>query len=138
MTESTTTVSNVRVAVHPEGIDPELKSFRHWVVWEAVPKSDDKIDKIPHDPKTGKRADTTDSRTWASFPEALEALEVSPDRYAGLGFVFSSGDPFTGVDLDSCRDPETGVLEQWAATILAAFEEGAYIEASPSGCGVHI
>jgi putative DNA primase/helicase len=138
MTETTTTAkSKARQAVQPTGIDDELKTFCHWVVWRAAPKGVDKIDKVPYDPKTGKRASSTDSRTWASFSEALEALEASPDRYDGIGFVFSSGDPFVGIDLDNCRDPETGQLQEWAAAIVAAFED-AYKEISPSGRGVHI
>src|SRR3954471_6181182 len=135
MTETTTSTTKVRVALDPDGIDDELKSFGHWTVWKALPKGVDKIDKIPYDPKTGKRASTTDSRTWASFSEALEAVETG--GYDGIGFVFSSGDPFVGIDLDNCRNPETGELEEWAAAIVDSFV-GAYIEASPSGRGVHI
>jgi putative DNA primase/helicase len=50
--------------------------------------------------------------------------------------VFSSGDPFCGVDLDGCRDPETGEMEHWAKEIVEALSS--YAEVSPSGRGVHI
>jgi putative DNA primase/helicase len=83
----------------------------------------------------GRRASTTDSRTWTTFAEALETFKSG--RWDGLGFVFSSGDPFFGIDLDNCRDPETGTLEEWASKILDAFPN-AYKEVSPSGSGVHI
>jgi primase-polymerase (primpol)-like protein len=51
--------------------------------------------------------------------------------------VFSSGDPYTGIDLDDCRNPETGAIAPWARRIIDRVQEG-YIETSPSGTGVHI
>ena len=51
--------------------------------------------------------------------------------------MFSSGDPFAGIDLDKCRDPESGEIEPWAQEILDRVP-GAYVEASPSGRGMHI
>jgi len=40
------------------------------------------------------------------------------------------------VDLDDCRDPETGVLEPWAADAVATLNS--YTEVSPSGTGVKV
>jgi putative DNA primase/helicase len=116
-----------------ENIPTAMKSYRHWVCWR-LEERDDKLTKIPYDPLTARHASSTDSRTWRSFDEAVAALEVG--EYDGIGFVFSSGDPFTGIDLDKCRNPETGELEPWAAEIVA--KSGSYAEASPSGTGVHI
>jgi putative DNA primase/helicase len=122
-------------ALEPENIPRELKGYAHWVVWKAVRRGA-KIDKHPYDPKRAdKRASTTDSRTWATFPEALEALEFG--GYDGVGFVFSSGDPYVGIDLDDCRDPETSEIEEWARAIIAGFTDK-YVETSPSGEGVHV
>jgi putative DNA primase/helicase len=56
--------------------------------------------------------------------------------YPGVGFVFTSGDPYVGVDLDGCRDPGTGEIEEWARRIIGALDS--YSEVSPSGSGVHI
>jgi putative DNA primase/helicase len=57
--------------------------------------------------------------------------------YEGVGFVFCSADPYVGIDLDHCRDPETGEIEEWAREIIEGFEFK-YVEASPSGEGVHV
>jgi len=54
-----------------------------------------------------------------------------------VGFVFSSADPFVGIDLDDCRDPETGAISEWAQKIIGRVSEG-YTEISPSGEGVHV
>lgn len=112
----------------PENIPDELKTYDHWVAHR---------NKEPYDPKTGGRASTTDSRTWAPFLEALDALESG--AYDGIGFVFSSGDPYVGVDLDGCRDPETGEIGAWACRVIDTFADpGLYVEVSPSGRGVHL
>ena len=41
-----------------------------------------------------------------------------------------------GIDLDDCRDPETGEIASWAQQIVDALES--YTEVSPSGRGLHI
>lgn len=69
---------------------------------------------------------------WRPFEEAIEVLE----RYDGVGFVFSSGDPYTGVDLDNCIQQETGEIEQWALEIIRHLDS--YTELSATGRGVHI
>jgi primase-polymerase (primpol)-like protein len=137
MEQTTATAESlVRVAVSPESIDKAFKEFDHWVCWRAVPKEDGEgFDKIPLDPKTGKRASTTDSRTWNSFPEVLEAYDSG--RYDGIGFVFSSGDPFVGIDIDNCRDLETGEVSDRVLDYIKQFEN-AYVEASVSGKGIHL
>jgi putative DNA primase/helicase len=108
-----------------ENIPEELRRRPQWVVHK---------EKVPYIAGGVGRASSTDSLTWRTFEEAVQALRTG--RYDGIGFVFSSGDPYAGVDLDNCRDPETGKIEEWAAKIATAF--GGYAEASPSGTGVHI
>ena len=116
-----------------ENIPEELRRRPQWVCWK-LEKRDGKPTKVPYIAGGGGKASSTNSLTWRSFEEGVQALETG--RYNGIGFVFSSGDPFAGVDLDDCRDPETGELEEWAAKIVEAF--GSYAEVSQSGTGVHI
>ena len=111
----------MRTGIISENIPEELRRRRQWVNYDAR--------KIPHTPGTKRRADSTDSETWRSFEEA-----AADGR--GVGFVFTSGDPYTGVDLDKCRDPETGVVEPWAQEIAEDLD--GYVEVSPSGTGLHI
>jgi putative DNA primase/helicase len=119
--------------VNLDCLPEELSQRRQWVVWK-LEERDGKPTKIPYIAGGSGKASSTDSLTWRSFEEAVRALETG--RYDGLGFVFSSGDPFAGVDLDDCRDPETGALEEWAEKIVEDF--GSYAEVSQSGKGVHI
>src|SRR5206468_7814503 len=52
----------------------------------------------------------------------------------GVGIVL--GDGLVGVDLDHCRDPETGAIAPWAQTVIATLDS--YTEVSPSGTGLHV
>ncbi len=125
--------SGARHAEILDNIPEELRRRRQWVVWR-LEERDGKPTKIPYIAGGVGRASSTDLMTWRTFEEAVQTLKTG--RYDGVGFVFSSGDPFAGVDLDGCRHPETGELEEWATEIVEAF--GGYAEASPSGTGVHI
>jgi putative DNA primase/helicase len=50
--------------------------------------------------------------------------------------VLSSGDPFTGIDFDNVRNPETGVVDGWVKEWLETFD--GYAEVSPTGRGIHV
>jgi putative DNA primase/helicase len=112
-------------AIYEARIPEELRQRPQWVVHRG---------KIPYTPGTGKRASSTDLMTWRSFEDAMTAYKAG--GYDGVGFVFSSADPYVGVDLDKCRNPETGELTSEARRIVD--DLGGYAEVSPSGTGVHI
>jgi len=105
-----------------------FKGFHNWVLWTP--------EKVPLDPKNLKAASTTDPDTWGTYDEAEKAyLSCKDDSIAGIGFVFTDS-PFTGIDLDKCRDPKTGRIDTWAMDIVNAFRS--YTEISPSETGLHI
>jgi len=87
-------------------------------------------------PKTiyGNNASSTASLTWSKFDEVRRVFESG--GYDGVGFVFTRDAGFSGVDLDHCRDPATGMIDEWAAAIIARLNS--YTEVSPSGTGVHV
>lgn len=109
----------------PTNIPEELRGRDQWVAHK---------EKQPYTPGTNRRASSTDLMTWRSFEEAVAALKTG--HFDGVGFVFSSADPYTGIDLDGCHDPETGEIDPEAQEIMDAL--GGYTEVSPSGTGVHI
>jgi putative DNA primase/helicase len=125
-------VTNERLLpVNVESIPEELRVRPQWVVWKAV---GDKPDKVPYSARTGRKASSTDLLSWSTFEEALKAYKG--DGYTGAGFVFSSGDPFSGIDLDGCVDPKTGEVAAWAMEIVRYFQS--YTELSATGSGLHI
>jgi putative DNA primase/helicase len=119
-----------------ENIPEQLNERPQWVCWRLEMR-DSKPTKVPYTPGTERRASSTDLMMWATFSEALAAYEAGEPPYAGIGFVFCSADPFVGIDLDDCRDAESGEVAPWAQGIIDRVQEG-YVEASPSGEGVHI
>jgi len=116
-----------------DNIPNELKEYPHWVCW-AVEQRAGKETKVPYSPHGGK-AKADDPSTWGTFEQAKTYLEQH-ENLAGIGYVFSADDPFCGIDLDKCRDAESGIIETDAQKIIEDF--GSYTEISPSGRGVHI
>jgi putative DNA primase/helicase len=111
----------------------ELMTRPQWVAWRMESRGG-RPAKVPHNPMSGGLASTGDLRTWGTYEQARSfSTEQAMD---GVGYVFSAEDPYTGIDLDKCRDPETGATADWAQEIITALRS--YTEISPSGTGVHI
>lgn len=102
-----------------------LKNCAQWVVQR---------NKIPYDPKTGRKASSMNRAHWGSFEEAQTRCEYGD--FDGLGFVFSADDDFVFIDLDDCMT-EDGELNSFAEEVLKLFPS-TYIEISMSEKGLHI
>lgn len=121
--------------VDPDGF-PDVRRGRHtWVCWRYEYR-DDEWRKVPIDPATGTRASATDDSTWHTFQKAWDYHSHPDTDTDGVGYVFTDAGPIVGVDLDDCRDPDTGDLDQWAQDVLDALD--GYAEVSTSGTGVHV
>lgn len=111
-----------------------LKQLSQWVCWREETR-DDETTKVPIDPETTDYASSTDPETWGTYDKAVTRYQED-GSLDGVGFVFSQEDSFVGVDLDGCRDPESGDIEDWAEDIISRLDS--YTEVSPSGTGFHI
>jgi len=112
----------------------DLRALPQWVVWKLVPGKP-KPKKVPYNSRCSRQlASTTDATTWGTYDDSVKTCNER--QFAGIGFVFSKDDPFVGIDLDTCRNPETGELAPWAHQIMEQLDS--YCEVSPSGTGVHI
>jgi hypothetical protein len=109
----------------------ELAEVPRWICWREELDANGRPTKVPYS-VNGRKAKSTDPSTWATRAEAERVCEER--KYDGIGIIL--GDGLGGVDLDSCRDPETGELTRWAQEILDGFHS--YAEISPSGTGVKI
>jgi putative DNA primase/helicase len=116
-----------------EDVPRKLTEHNQWLCWRTEER-DGKKTKLPIDPTSGEFASTTDPATWAAFETARDRLQSGQED--GLGFVFTDDDPIVGVDLDDCRDPETGQPEQWAKEVIETLDS--FTEVSPSGTGYHV
>lgn len=104
-------------------VPPELRRLQQWVgSWNGTPMNAHK----PH-----KRASTASPSTWSSLSHVLENF-----TNFDIAFIFTADDPYVGVDLDACRDPETGEIADWAQKIVDLLDT--YTEISRSGTGLHL
>ena len=125
--------------VNFNAIPMELKRIPRWVLWRYVEVGEDgnkRWSKLPTQ-ANGLSASSTNSQTWADFLAVQHAYEDNPDRFAGVGFVFSDEDNLIGIDLDDCFDCATQSFTNAAMQQLAESIQG-YMEVSPSGTGVKI
>ena len=114
-----------------DNIPYEMKKLSQWVVRQG---------KMPLNPKTmysesvRQYALVNDSSTWSDIDTAIYCCQ----KYAldGIGFVFASGQPYVGIDLDTCFDPVSKQFSDSAQAIIDMLDS--YTEFSPSMYGVHI
>ncbi|KEP27255.1 phage/plasmid primase, P4 family [Bacillus zhangzhouensis] len=113
-----------------KNIPQELKNAPQWILWRSEER-DGKKTKVPYQ-IDGSMAQSSNKRTWSTFPTILKFYNNRD--YDGIGFMFSKDDPFIGIDIDHCV--EDGILSPFAQEIVDSV--GSYTEFSPSGEGVHI
>jgi hypothetical protein len=116
-------------------LPPALNHLRdqpRWVAWDYRWKNG-RWTKPPIDPKTGRLADVSDPKTWATFDVALAGMQKY--KLAGVGLVLTGDDNLTGIDLDDCIS-DSDSLWDMAAEVIGYSET--YAEISPSGDGIHL
>ena len=92
---------------------------------------DGKPTKVPYNPRTGGRAQSTNPSTFAPLPMARESLERGGYDGIGVGIFGSLG----AIDIDHCVS-DAGELSEMAADIMQTMN--AYTEYSPSGKGLRV
>jgi hypothetical protein len=111
-----------------------------WVAWQTQDRGG-KPTKVPFNPNGRAEAKANDHTTWGTREEAEKRAAGlrKPYGLGGVGIEFTAADDgwsTGGIDLDSCRDKESGQLELWAANLIERFKS--YTEVSPSGTGAKI
>lgn len=110
-------------------IPGELRDYEQWIVWKYE-KVNDKLTKVPYDPKTGYLANVNEPNTWTTFSNAIFVA----NNYNGIGFVLTKNDPFAFIDLDDANNNKDICKKQ-----IEIYEKfNSYAEYSPSGKGLHI
>jgi hypothetical protein len=81
----------------------------------------------------GQLAKSDDPGTWGLYVDAVQA--VTDGDADGIGFALLGSD-VGAIDLDKCRDPSTGGIEDWARELHEGVR--AYSEITVSGTGTRI
>jgi putative DNA primase/helicase len=116
-------------------VPEDLRTARGWVCWRFVfSEGSDKPKKVPINPENGFRANVTDPTECLNFEDSIRACS----RWGadGVGFTVVLHDHLIGVDLDDCRDPDTGEIDIWAQEIIEELDS--YTEVTPTGTGVRV
>lgn len=126
---------------HDGGEPTAFEQFRalgpRFFPWQEVDRGGPKPDKIPMRADGESFGSSTDPTAWTDLRSAQ--CTAITEGLAGVGVALGRLDDgrwLAGVDLDNCRDPETGAIEPWATPIVQKM--ASYTEVSPSGCGLKI
>jgi putative DNA primase/helicase len=114
-------------------VPDDLKELDQWVLWRYEGDDHGRATKVPYQ-RNGRKASSSDQKTWCSFEDARAVYETG--GYSGLGFVFAPDGGLVGIDLDDCLT-DSGAYEPWAIPIIQRFHDS-YSEVSPSGLGIKI
>lgn len=115
-----------------DSIPAELKDLPQFVCWGGSSNL-----KCPIDAATGSPAKPNDSSTWNRFDVCVASYRIN--RYRGVGFMFSSSDPYCGIDFDHCLDESLAFKDPVVrAFFLILWKSGSYCEVSQSGNGIHV
>ena len=118
------------------GVPQELRNHHAWACWHYA-YYENRWSKPPYNPETGERAEASDSSTWSSFDDVMEAYRFGgiPDDggrpYDGVSFALDTRWGIVGVDLDHVSEHQLD-----ADRIVRALNS--YTEYSPSRDGYRI
>lgn len=118
----------------PNALAP-LSAYKQFTLWKAVPskRRAGKMDKFPCN-AVGDVIDAHDSKHWLTADEACMSAQLLGGNY-GVGFVFTSSDPFFFIDIDGAwNGQEWSELAKQLTTLFA----GCTVEVSQSNTGLHI
>jgi hypothetical protein len=117
----------------PTALAP-LTALPNWVVWRWGRSKAGKWTKVPFRPyRPSQRAKNNDPGTWGSYDTALNICRAAGAD--GIGFCLLDSE-FAAFDLDKCRDPATGAVDEWARALVERV--GSYTEITVSGTGLRI
>jgi hypothetical protein len=106
----------------------------HWVAWRWQRGAHGWTKPPFRATDPDRHAANNDPQTWSTRPAAVAA--VLAGKASGIGFVLTNTE-IGAIDLDKCRNPETGNVDAWAQAILEA-APNSYHEITVSGEGLRI
>ena len=108
-----------------------------FINWKAIPEPGKKPRKVPWDHVNNRQLDHLDPVNWRSYDSVIQTRDLFPAFVLGRHGPTPPQYSLFLLDLDNCRDADTGATAQWATDTLAMFA-GAFIEISHSGTGFHV
>jgi hypothetical protein len=130
-----------------DGIPDTLKSLGNWVGWRFEYRAElsKPWTKVPTDIHPSRLSDgafrnaaSNRADTWVEFDTAEDICrQIAGNEYELKGPGFCIGQSgIVGIDLDNCREADTGAIADWAVAIIN--DLNTYTEISPSGTGLRL
>jgi predicted P-loop ATPase len=118
----------------------DLAHQPRWTAWRNERRDgSDKLTKVPY-AAPGQRSQSDNPKTWISRGAADRVAPVIINgARGGVGIWLGNlgdGMVLIGIDLDTCRDSKTTIIEPWALDIIERVNS--YTEVSPSDTGCKI
>jgi Protein of unknown function (DUF3987) len=107
-----------------------LKAMPRWVRWQ-IAKVNNRFTKVPYR-MDGSMAASTRAEDWTDYRTAVTGAVMN--EKGGIGFVVDGS--IVGVDIDGCRNSETGAITEWGQAIIDLLDS--YTEVTPSKTGVRV
>ena len=120
------------LSVNPDGIPQEFKDHDSWVVWKYESRGGLWTKPPYRADQPHQKADSTKPDTWCPYRTALASYEEG--KAEGIGFIPVKG--LVGIDLDHCRNPQTGEIDLPAMRIVD--QAKSHTEITVSGEGLRI
>jgi hypothetical protein len=120
--------------VRPPAALTSLIELPNWVVWKWQPGKNGWTKPPFRVDEPDRLAANNSPATWGSYHTA--GLRVLGQKADGIGFVLTDTE-IGAIDLDKCRDPDTGEIDAWAQVILDRASH-TYSEITVSGTGLRI
>jgi len=111
-----------------------LADYHQFILWTTIER-DGKLIKLPVNYLTAQTTDAHNPEAWTDAQTAIDYARAYGDKY-GIGFVFTSNNPFFFIDIDKCSNPAGGWSD--TANVVMSYFPGAAVEVSQSGTGLHI
>src|SRR5579872_5266095 len=99
MTNVTSNSKPFNAATFRQLLPPEMLQEKRFVRYFLKPKPEGGTAKIP----LGNHSDPS---TWSTFDDAVKDIE---NKEQGIGYCFLGGE-IHGLDIDHCRNPQTGII----------------------------
>lgn len=124
-------VCKVKESKQPES----LKQRPQWVVWKPTGDGQKVPRPGPIQPENPDQfVSALEPESHLTYTQAANWVRENPEY--GLGFALTKSDPFVLVDLDDCRNPETGEIQADAKDLIDRSQTWA--DVSVSGAGIHL
>jgi hypothetical protein len=121
--------------VLPPALAPLQSEYAwHWMNWKWVKGKDGKLTKPPFQGRNPNwHARNNDPKTWSNLDTCLTNYKTG--KADGVGFALLNTE-LAAIDIDDCRNKETGALHPWAEGVVKRAQS--YCEITPSEQGIRI